>query len=375
MGDRIKVRQRSTGLVGTMERGNPGSFVAETAAPTKPEHTPFMSAVRTAGALSAAPMVKGIEGATRNLPDQAIQPALFSVAGGVAGQASGLPGGATLGGMAGQAVGETAQSIREFRNTGQADDDQGVARTLLAGAIPMTVAGGFRAAQGLGRAFLPGMGAKFANQLQSTATGFMRTAGEKIGGSIDELSAKYPDRVVDITKHLDELKTAIGENPALRQLITAGERKANASTLSKVLDGKVLPNQLTLKQAQEVKSAIDRVPGLSQRLRQGTGARYIQEDLPLLQFKEGVRSSQTGAFQELPEVFKGYRESRQAYDLVEPHLRPGRATLSGSPNFPPDPRVTLAARDVIGRSNLRQASFARAMENVRRPLNIFGKKR
>ena len=369
-----RVRNDQTGEVGTIDVGD------TTGATFKPSK--FLTAVsqgaRVVSAGTSFPLVLAARKATALMPESMLEPAL-ATAGAIVGSRVPVPFASTALGAAGGMAGKFLAESRKAKRMGQPVSERQIVgagvRSALGGLIGT---GAVRAGQATGRVLFPKVGARFAGTLQNKAVEFLRGAGDKIGATIDDLSNKFPDKMVSVGKAFEELVKAVEENPGLKSLIQVGERRAQTTAVSDALTaaekGQVL-GEVTLKQAQALKSVVDRIPRLASKFRRNVRGQYDPSEIELLKFKESVRGAQLDSFGEegLSQAFKDYRTSRQAFDLVEPHLRPGTAGQSGAPSLPPDPRVTLAARMVLGRPLLKQVGQAKTAEVPSNILSFFRK--
>lgn len=373
MASRIRVRNDQTGEVGTLEAGD------QTGVTFKPSRflTGVSKAARVVGASTGARPFQTAQQLFQAIPERMLEPAL-ATAGAVGGAFVPVPFASTMLGAGGGALGNLLAQTRATKRTGKPVSEAKVRSAAFRSGIGVaTGAGLFRTAQAGGRVLFPGVGAKFANALTSKSIEFLRKAGDRFQVQLEALEARFPDKLVDIAKPFQDLLEAVKSNPGLKSLIQTGERRANTQLLSQAITeseaGKPILQAISLTQAQQFKAIVDRIPGLASKFRRNVRGQYNQSEVELLKFKESVRGAQLNAFGEegLGVAFQGYRNARQAFDLVEPHLRPGSAGLSGAPNLPADPRVTLAARTVLGRSNVRQIGQAKTVEVIRKPTLIF----
>ena len=247
-----RVHNDQTGEVGTIEVGD---ITGATFKPSK-----FLTAAsrsaRVVGAATTATPFSAARLGTSLMPEQMLEPA-FATAGAVAGSRVPFPFASTALGAAGGMAGKLLAESRKAQRTGQPVSEQQIKGAGFRSAVGGLVGtGAVRAGQAAGRVLFPKVGARFAGTLQNKAVEFLRTAGDKIGSTIDALSNQFPDKRVFVGKALEGLVKAVKENPGLRSFIQVGERRANTTALSDALtsaEGGQVIGEVTLKQAQAIK--------------------------------------------------------------------------------------------------------------------------
>lgn len=196
-----------------------------------------------------------------------------------------------------------------------------------------------------------------ATDFQTSAFKYKAAAGERISGDIARIESTNPTkRLPSMRGPVETLAEEIKANPSLRASIESGQKRADTDLLTKLLDGKLDPDDLTISQGQQLKAAIDRIPAIATKLQKGKFADFSPAEIPLLDFKDEVRSAQLAFSDEAADAFKEYSNAMNLYRQVRPKLRPGSFAHGGVPRLGEDPFVKDAYKQVVPKKLRREAS-------------------
>lgn len=155
--------------------------------------------------------------------------------------------------------------------------------------------------------------------------------GKDFEKAIDTLVKDNPDQAVDLSGPFQYLKDNVDniqDNPGLRReinsVISRIRNKDQVKLLRELIDDPMKASQLTLKQAQDIKVAIQQSPSISRKLNQGKFADYSSGDMELLDLLDEVKVAQSEAFPQMAAVRRPYAEYMQNYSNVKNLFKPGK---------------------------------------------------
>lgn len=285
------------------------------------------------------------------------------------GNMSGIPFGGTLGAAVGGMGGEAKRQLR----TGEELDPGRVGWTGVGSAASALAGRGIeRGAKALGRFSSTRLGGRFGKQMAGKVADYRRGANVKFGGALDRLQAKSPLGKVNVTQEMKELAKEIKNNPNLRQLLEQGARNEGDDVLLQLLDGKLLPDQLSLAQAQRVGATINRIPKIAHQLPAGQGGQYLPSERPLMKFKSGVRQQTDKSFDGYEEVLSGHQKTLSGVRDLEGRLRPSRLHQGGTPNVSGNPDLRGAYKRAVPRRMRVEAGDVETLNTLKRNMRWLG---
>ena len=162
-------------------------------------------------------------------------------------------------------------------------------------------------------------------------TGQKAQWGKDFEQRLNDLIAKKPYDTVNLQSEVSSMRSAMDDaetNPGLASQIKSVIRTIKnpdaAKTMSEIIDDPSKAANLTLKQSQDLKVAIQNTPAIKMKLAQGRFANYTQGDLELLDLLHNVKLKQAENFPELADVRQPYADKMTAYNLVKNKFKPGQ---------------------------------------------------
>ena len=304
---RIRVRNQSTGEVGTIVPGDASSFEADTPIPSpqaKPQgKTGIFGDI--GGALKPSPfdvipgfqqgrLVKSGVDIFRKLP-----PFTYSTIGGIGGgMVGGLPG-ATLGASIGQAMASPEDKPMEVAKT---------AGLTYGGGKLLEIPGRI-----FGKPILTGKGqTEFSEKTANIFRGARGRLGRTFGKQFDNLVSQNPDTIVDYSQPIQQIKELENFSPGVVGRIKSSLKNVAGEVTPDFLDAYVedpsLASNLTVRQAQNLKQAINRLPELAKVFgRKRTSPLGGQ----LSEISLSMREAETKALPELKPIFQKFSKGME----------------------------------------------------------------
>ena len=162
-------------------------------------------------------------------------------------------------------------------------------------------------------------------------TGQKAQWGKDFEQRLNNLIAQKPYDSVNLQSEVSSMRSAMDDaetNPGLASQIKSVIRTIKnpdaAKTMSEIIDDPSKAANLTLKQSQDLKVAIQNTPAIKMKLAQGRFANYTQGDLELLDLLHNVKLKQAENFPELADVRQPYADKMTAYNLVKNKFKPGQ---------------------------------------------------
>lgn len=197
----------------------------------------------------------------------------------------------------------------------------------------------------------------FAQSLRSNIFIKKQAMGEQFQQGIIDNMAKYPKAKVDLKDEFYGIKGAIKnieENPGfssqIKSIISKTTDPKKGRLLQKLIDNPDEAANLTLKEAQDIKTAINQAPAISSKLKQGKFAQYTPADLELLDLSHSVTAKQVDAFPEFAQTKGIYKDYIQNYNQVKNSFKPS-VFLNKIRNGFGNEEVEKALKMAIGEDN------------------------
>jgi hypothetical protein len=199
--------------------------------------------------------------------------------------------------------------------------------------------------------------AAFANNLRKKLFDAKHMAGKEFDQTVDILSNKNPDRVIDVFDSVELLKDDAGADKAFNRIVKSAERKIKSggklTVLENVLTDSSKSKNLSLREAIELKNQVKSNFALSAKLNKGSMAEYTVDDLPALDFLDEIRASQMDAFPEMAEQNAAYSEVLSDYRLVKNKFKRGSLISNVKNNFGDDPETLVAVDKLLDSDTIR----------------------
>lgn len=153
--------------------------------------------------------------------------------------------------------------------------------------------------------------------------------GKIFSQKLDALSAKNPNVSVDLSDPIQRLKDAMSnseENPGLssqvKGIIKSIKDPQKAKMIQDIIDNPDKATNLTLKQSQDIKVAIQNAPAIANKLKMGKFAQYSPGDIEVLDLLDNVKLKQGENFSELADIRKPYADYMNDYNNVKSMFKP-----------------------------------------------------
>lgn len=235
--------------------------------------------------------------------------------------------GATTGAIFGFTV-----SPDEFTDIGQRIKQAEMGAAVGAAAVPI--------ARGIENIAKVAVGAKeFAQKVRTSLFDAKSSIGKRFETQLDDLIAKNPSQVVDLSEPFSEFQKVARrvDAPNTRAMsdLKLGAKRAGID--EKLVEGFVRnpdsANQMTLNQSRDLQQAIKKIPSIEKNLKRGKFASYSDTDIDLLDFADSIKQKQLSSFPELAEVNKKYSESITQYNMVKDKFKVGKLLDNIEKNF------------------------------------------
>jgi hypothetical protein len=178
-----------------------------------------------------------------------------------------------------------------------------------------------QAPENVRRVFKP---VEFAREVRSSVFNLKSRLGKQVDAGVTQLSEANPTKTVDLSDQFFQIKGAIKnaeENPGLASDINATLRKIKdprtANLVRQMLIDPRKAEKLTLRQAEDIKRAIQSAPSISAKSAQGKFANWTKGDTELLDLIDEIKLAQSEVFPELAQVRAPYAEYMQNYRVVK----------------------------------------------------------
>ncbi len=174
---------------------------------------------------------------------------------------------------------------------------------------------------------------KFAKHVRGSMFQERKLRGQVLDTGITDLSNANPTKTTDLSDSFRMMKDALDstDNPGLRTDVMAIVKKVKDTQLVKRLQDLIKdPDQasaLTLREAEDIKRAVQQSPIIQRKLQQGQFANLTPADHEILDLMDNIKDAQSAVFPELSEIRRPYAEFMQAYNRVKGKFREG--TLLG----------------------------------------------
>lgn len=195
--------------------------------------------------------------------------------------------------------------------------------------------------------------------------------GKNFESDLNKLIASKPYDSVNLQEPVSAMRSAMDDantNPGLASQIKSVIRTIKnpdaAKTLNEIIDDPSKASNLTLKQSQDLKIAIQNSPSIKMKLSQGKFANYTQGDLELLDLLDNVKLKQAENFPELAQVRKPYADYMQNYNQVKSMFKPSQLLQNVQSNFGPNAVTESMARKALPDATNKQ------IDNIRKVIAL-----
>ncbi len=275
-----------------------------------------------------------------------------------------VPGARAAGAAAGTALGRSVQLSKEATQrrqaqaggAGQALEAVGIrpSRGLPPGAgtdIAFSGAGaGILSSIGLGGVRVGQLtrrgGPKVAPQIAARVRASFVTAGKQAGQKFDAAITQIdPARRVSLRSTIESLKEQVRTSPKLGSDLRAGMKRSKNKLLQKLLDNPELADDLTIRQAQDIKNTITRIPSLTTKSGK-FGVQFSDTDLDLLEAVTDIRGEMLEAAPEMSEINKQFGQVRETFKLLKNRFKEGSLLGNIEKNFK-DPEILKRVKEFL----------------------------
>lgn len=195
--------------------------------------------------------------------------------------------------------------------------------------------------------------------------------GKNFENDLNKLISKKPYDTVNLQEPVSSMRSAMDDantNPGLasqvKSVIRTIKNPDAAKTLNDILNDPTKAANLTLKQSQDLKVAIQNTPSIKMKLAQGKFANYTQGDLELLDLLDNVKLKQAENFPELAQIRKPYADYMTNYNQVKGMFKPTQLLQNVQGNFGPNAVTEAMARKALPDAANKQ------IDNIRQVLKL-----
>lgn len=194
--------------------------------------------------------------------------------------------------------------------------------------------------------------AGLVSRTRGAITETKRASGEAFEQTLNTLTEQNPDRLVDLSGAINQLKNDLALEPKLMTAVNRSPR------LQALLEQDT--QQVTLKEAQAIKNELS--SRLSKSKLAGQGVR--SDDISLFDTIDDIREAQLSAFPdesfgEFAEARRQYGETARAYDTVRGKIKPGSLEKNIYSKFGGDIEVENALKKLLPKENMSEVTGAR----------------
>lgn len=169
----------------------------------------------------------------------------------------------------------------------------------------------------------------FAKEVRSNLFTKKKQIGDAFEEGVKSLSEANPGKTIDLSAQMQYIKNAsddVVNNPGLKSEISSIVRRVKNPEKAALLDDFIKnpekASNLTLQQAQDIKTTIQQAPSIATKLKQGKFADWKASDLELLDLVDEIKLAQSELFPEMAQVREPYANYMAAYREVKNYFKP-----------------------------------------------------
>jgi hypothetical protein len=182
--------------------------------------------------------------------------------------------------------------------------------------------------------------ANFASKVRNAFFDAKKVAGSEFEQGLQQQVLANPTKAINLKPMFEDFKNVIDDvtnNPGLKSEIKSIARKTKNELLPNLIDNPALAENLTLRQAQDIKTAINQAPSISRKAG-NKFANWTQGEGELLDLVDEIKLAELENFPGMENVFAKYAQKMGQYRLIKNKFKEGSLVKNLKTDFG-DPEI------------------------------------
>ena len=167
--------------------------------------------------------------------------------------------------------------------------------------------------------------AKFAGKVRQSFFDAKKIAGQEFEQGLQQQALLNPDRRINLRSLFEDFKMYqddIVNNPGMKSEVKGIIRKTKRADLQAMIDNPALAENLTLRQVQDIKNAINQAPSIAKKAG-NKFANWTSGEGELLDLVDEIRLAELENFPGMENVFSKYADKMGQYRLIKNKFKEG----------------------------------------------------